>query len=113
MTVGRAMRLLVITAAVVVALFDVTFAPRFSLPRTIEQADPDQEARFEACFEQRDAAIHAEAFGTIDNPDVQRDFINRHRETARRECRQRFPERTITVDAPLDVNVLDFDFRWN
>lgn len=97
---------------VLLLLFDVSFAPRFALPRDVTRPDPGQEGRYSACVEARDAAIHERAFGTIDNPDVQKLYIAAEREKARAECRERFPERLVTTREPFRFNLLDFELRF-
>ena len=94
------------------ALFDVELAPEFALPGTAEVPDPAREARFAACFERRDEAIHERAFATIDNPDVQKEYIAMHRDDARHACRAEYPERTIVVETPLRFTLLDLRYRF-
>lgn len=93
-------------------LFDVTPRFEFALPREVAEPDPAREAEFDACFAARDDAIHEEAFGTIDNPDVQREFISMRREEAERDCRERFPARTVMVSEPFRFNLVDVRFRF-
>ena len=69
--------------------------------------NPAVEAAFDACYAEKDDEIHTTAFGTIDNPDVQKEFITSNRARAVSECRALHPERLITVDNEdgfLDVN---------
>lgn len=93
-------------------LFDVDFAPEFALPGTLEVDDPAQEARYAACFDARDAAIHERAFATIDNPDVQKEYIAMQRDGARLDCRAAHPRRRVRVDTPLRFNLVDVAFRF-
>ena len=60
--------------------------------------DPLVEAAFDACYAEKDDEIHTTAFGTIDNPDVQKEFITSNRARAVAECRELHPERLITVE---------------
>ena len=94
------------------SLFDVSFRPEFALPGEQQVADPEQEQRFDACYARRDKLIHQQAFGTIDNPDVQREYISMHRETARQACREQFPEQFATIRTPLRINLVDITFRF-
>ena len=96
----------------VFALFDVRFNFEFSLPATSNQPDPAQEARFDACYADRDKEIHDVAFGTIDNPDVQKLFIINNRKQAAVECRLQFPEQLTVVKKPFRFNILDLQFRY-
>lgn len=85
----------VLLAAVLVAvLFEFEFSPSMQT----EIADPAVEAQYLACYQQKDDEIHATAFGTIDNPDVQKEFIIANRARAAAECRALYPESLITVD---------------
>lgn len=115
-TTAMNLRIVVIASSIALlialALFDVTFRPEFALPTEQQLADPAQEQRFDECYAQRDAQIHEQAFGTIDNPDVQREYISMHRETARQACREQFPKQVITVQLPLRVNLFDVTFRY-
>ena len=96
----------------VFALFDVRFNFEFSLPATSNQPDTAQEARFDACYAEHDEEIHDVAFGTIDNPDVQKLFIINSRKQAATECRLLFPEQLIAVEEPFRFNILDLQFRY-
>ena len=91
-------------------LFDVQL--EFSLPRETRQADPGQEARYAACYAARDREIHDLAFGTIDNPDVQKLYITNNRALAAEDCRQRFPEKSVTVKEPLRFKLTEVRFRF-
>jgi hypothetical protein len=93
-------------------LFEVRFNFEFSLPGEVRQLDVEQEARYAACYAERDREIHDVAFGTIDNPDVQKLYIRNNRDNAQAECRQLFPERWVTVDEPFRFNVIDLRFRY-
>lgn len=95
-----------------VALFDVSFDFEFSLPGERRQPDPAQEGRYAACYAALDREIHARAFGTIDNPDVQKLYISNNRDIARAECREQFPEQTIVVEEPLRFNLIELRFRF-
>ena len=100
------------TLIAVFALFEVRFNPEFSLPVERNQPDAVQEARFDACYAERDKEIHDVAFGTIDNPDVQKLYISNNRADAAKDCRQQFPEQLVTVKEPLRFNIVDLTFRF-
>lgn len=104
--------IVIIALIAVFALFEVRLDFRFSLPAGREQPDPAQEARFETCYDQRDSEIHETAFGTIDNPDVQKLYIINHRKAAAEQCRAAYPEQLITVSEPLTINLVDLRFRY-
>jgi len=93
-------------------LFEIRVDFEFSLPGQSEQPDPDQEARYAACYAARDDEIHDVAFGTIDNPDVQKLYISNNRAVAATDCRLQFPEQLIEVDEPFRLNVVDLHFRF-
>ena len=93
-------------------LFEIHFRVEFSLPGESSQLDAGQEARYAACYAERDNEIHDAAFGTIDNPDVQKLYISNNRERAATECRQRFPQQWVTVVEPFRFNLLDLRRRF-
>jgi len=53
--------------------------------------DSEQEKRFQACVAERDREIHRRVFSTIDNPDVQREYLSTQKEIAIGECRLKYP----------------------
>ena len=91
-------------------LFDVEF--EFALPREIVTLDSEQEARYATCYAARDEEIHKFAFGTIDNPDVQKLFITNNRELAAKECRAQFPEESVVVEKPFHFVITGIGFRF-
>lgn len=93
-------------------LFEISFDFQFSLPVEARQLDAQQEARYDACFSERDKEIHRVAFGTIDNPDVQKLYISNNRDLAAKECRALFPEQWKVIDEPLRFNLIDLRFRF-
>lgn len=97
---------------VVVLLFDVTIAFEFALPAEQTVADLAQEEHYAACYAAQDEEIHKTAFGTIDNPDVQKEFITSNRTAAARECRAQFPEQVITESTPFRFNLIDLQPRY-
>ena len=94
------------------AFFEISVNPVFELPADVQVPDPEQEARFDACFDEQDQRIHKQAFDTIDNPDVQREYISMHRDRARAECRERYPRRATTARRPLRINLIDLQPRF-
>ena len=96
----------------VIALYDVQFNFVFSLPGEIEQTDLLQDALYKQCYELRDKQIHDTAFGTIDNPDVQKEFINTSRADAASECRDKYPQLWITVWQEFHMNIVDLRARY-
>lgn len=110
------MRKWILIAAAVFAgtlvFFDVDVNFRFSLPRDVEQPDPEQESRYALCLEEQDRVIHGETFAAIDNPDVQREVLARRMRQAAERCRAEFPERLTTVRRPFDFNVIDVSRRF-
>lgn len=88
-----------VAAAIVliVVLFEVKFRMDASRPDDARRLDVAQEIRFTECYSLRDKKIHELAFGTIDNPDVQKEYINTHRERATADCRKAFPQQWLDV----------------
>lgn len=97
---------------VLFALFEVRVNFQFTMPGEKRELDAGQEARYAVCYAARDKEIHNVAFGTIDNPDVQKLYISINRERAASECRQRFPQQWVTVMEPFRFNVLDLRRRF-
>ena len=52
----------------------------------------EQEKRFQTCVAERDREIHRRVFSTIDNPDVQREYLSTQKEIAIGECRLQYPQ---------------------
>lgn len=103
---------LFVAAVLVPVFFEVDLNPRFNLPATESRPDPVQEARYDACVEAFDRRIHAETFERVDNPDVQRELLYRQMQEAKATCRERFPEQTVSIDRPLEINVIDLRWRY-
>ena len=103
---------LLVAAVLAAALFEVDFRFDVALPAEVRVADPAAEAEFEACYRARDDALHATAFATIDNPDVQKEFIAAGRAAATRDCRALHPLQMITVGTPLRLDILDVEPRF-
>ena len=101
-----------VVTVLVFALYDVQIKFAFSLPGEIEQLDSARETLYRQCFESRDKQIHDTAFGTIDNPDVQKEFINTSRADAANECRDKYPQQRITVPQEFHLNIIDLHARY-
>lgn len=110
--VRRIIVVAIAAALLLVLLYDVRFVFDVSSASTREVSDPAVEEAFTACYEDRDEAIHETAFATIDNPDVQREFITAERAAARRECRERFPAATLVIEEPARFNIVDLTPRF-
>lgn len=108
MTIGT----IIFLAALVITLYDVEPEFVFSLPGEIEQIAPAQETLFAQCYEMRDEQLHNTAFGKIDNPDVQKEFINISRAEAKSECRDEYPQQWITIRQPFVLKLLDLQPRY-
>jgi len=100
------------TIVLLLVLFDVRVNFHFSLPVEKSVLDTGQEARYAACYAERDKEIHNFAFDTIDNPDVQKLVILNNRKQAVMEWRLFFPERMITVKEPFRFSLVDLHFRF-
>jgi len=111
-TIGRTLVFVFLAGVVFFALFDVDFVFVFALPAEVRVPDPDVETAYRSCYEDRDHEIHARAFATIDNPEVQKDYINAHRVQAAADCRSRFPEKLVTVRQPFRFDIVDVRPRF-
>ena len=102
----KALLLVATPVLLLFSLFDVSFNPEFALPQESDRPNAEQELRYQACYEELDAEIHRTAFGTIDNPDVQKEFITNNRARATAECRSKYPRMTESISTPLRFNVI-------
>ena len=103
---------LVAAGILMFALFDMRFVFDISMGSEREVPDPGVEAAYARCYEQKDEEIHETAFGTIDNPDVQREFITSERAIARRACRAQHPETLIVVEDPARFRLIELTPRF-
>lgn len=116
-TAGRASAgskagVLLLGVLVFLLLFRVRLVLEFSLPGERLIDDPAIEAAYARCYSDKDHEIHAEAFATIDNPAVQKEFINSNRERAAAECRALHPETPVTAHEPLRLDLVDVEPRF-
>jgi hypothetical protein len=84
----------------------------FALPGEMSVPDPVVEEAYAKCYREKDDQIHTIAFGTIDNPDVQKEFISSNRARANRECRELHPQAMISVSEPARFNLIDLRPRF-
>lgn len=103
---------IILLVALVIILYDVKLNFVFSLPGEVEQIDLAEEALYTRCYKRRDEEIHDTAFGTIDNPDVQKEFINASRAGAASECRDKYPQQWVTVQQEFHLNIIDLRARY-
>jgi len=101
-----------VAIVLLVILYDVQLNFMISLPGEIEHIDAEQEALYSRCYEVRDQQLHDTAFGTIDNPDVQKEFINTSRARAASECREEHPQQLVVVRQPFRLNLFDLQPRY-
>ncbi len=104
---------LAIVLLVILVLFDIDLDLQFSLPREVVELDAQQEMRHVHCVDLRDAEIHRVAFATIDNPDVQREYLSTEKDKAKVICRREFPHDQTTSKQPFRFNVVDLKFRYS
>jgi len=104
--------IIAVAIALTFILYNVQLDPDFSLPGEFEQTDAAQEALYMQCYELHDEQIHDTAFATIDNPDVQKEFINTSRARAASECRDEYPQQSVTVRQPFHFNFIDLRARY-
>ena len=112
MNIGKKIGLVVVLGISTFVLFDVSFPFDISLSHETEMPDPSVEAEYTRCYQEKDEDMHEVAFGTIDNPDVQKEFISTNRERIARECRQAIPEQLITIEEPSRFNLVDLKPRF-
>ena len=112
MNIRRISWALLLLVGMVAALYDVDLVFDIALPGERREPDPAVEDAYARCYRERDDEIHATAFGTIDNPDVQKEFISSNRARAARECRELHPEVLIIVREPARFNLVDLTPRF-
>lgn len=112
MNIGKTIGLAALLGIATFVLFDVSFPFDISPSHETEIPDPSVEAQYRDCYQRKDQEMHEVAFGTIDNPDVQKEFISTNRERIARECRQAIPEQLITIDEPSRFNLVDLKPRF-
>ena len=110
--IGRLIWILILASIVTFVLFEVNFVFEFDENKMNEMPDPASEQAFDRCYLLKDDEIHATAFGTIDNPDVQKEFISSNREIARRECREQHPRVMVPADQKSGFNLIDLQPRF-
>jgi hypothetical protein len=110
--IGKVIRALILALVVVFVLYEVNFVFDAAGAGNQQIPDPEIEAVYDACYRQKDDEIHATAFGTIDNPDVQKEFIASSRARAADECRRLHPERLITVAEPPRSGFIEIKPRF-
>ena len=93
-------------------LYDVRFVLDFEPAGERQIPDPDVEAAYRACYQSKDDEIHGIAFGTIDNPDVQKEYISSNQAIAARECRQKYPQVMLSERTPFRFNLVDLEPRF-
>ena len=110
--IGKAITWLVLGCVVIVVLFEVRVNFEFAPGKKSRVPDPAVEDEYRRCYEERDDEIHRRAFATIDNPDVQKEYIASNRAIAARDCREQYPERLIAVEEPERFNLFDLEPRF-
>ena len=101
-----------VALVVFLVLFEVQLDFEFSPERETMVADAGQEERFAGCVEERDRDIHRKTFGSIDNPDVQREVLASEKQKAVAACRELFPQILVPESQPLRFNLVDVKFRY-
>lgn len=97
---------------VVFSFYEVTVNLDIASARTVQLPDPEVEAEYLRCYQEQDEAMHRSVFGTVDNPDVQREMISTNRERIVDECRQKFAEQLITLQVPSRFNLVNLKPRF-
>ena len=109
---GSTISIVVAVILTVFALYDVRFIFDFESTGDRQVPDPDVEAAYRACYQSKDDEIHGIAFGTIDNPDVQKEYISSNQAVAARACRERHPQVMLTEHTPFSFNLVDLEPRF-
>jgi hypothetical protein len=109
---GKLILILALASVLLFVLYEVNFIFDIVLPAETESPDPEVEMAFTSCYQLKDDQIHATAFGTIDNPDVQKEFISSSQARAAAECRAAHPERILIIEQPGRLNLVDLTPRF-
>jgi len=109
---GKQIWFLGLAGLITFVLYEVNFVFDVSAAHGTEIPDPVAEAEYLRCYQSMDDDIHTTAFGTIDNPDVQKEFISANRARAVRDCRTLHPQQTITVEEPSRFNIVELEPRY-
>jgi hypothetical protein len=112
MNIGKAIWLLALAGIITILLFEVNFVLDFGGSVVRQIPDPAVESEYKRCYEEKDNRIHETAFGTIDNPDVQKEFISSNQARAAAECRALYPEVMIPTEESADFNLVDLKPRF-
>ena len=92
--------------------YEIDMVLDFGGTTTVVKPDPVSEALYLNCYEEKDERMHAEAFGTIDNPDVQREFISANRQRIEAECRAEHPPKSVEIVEESPLNLIDMKARF-
>lgn len=112
MNMGNFIGGFLIAGALTIVFFKVTIEFGMVPEKYTEIPDPAVEKRYKACYKAKDDNIHTTAFGAIDNPDVQKEFITSSRAEAQSICRATYPENLISIKVPAKRNLIDFEPRF-
>jgi hypothetical protein len=112
MNIGKAIWLLLLAGIITILLFEVNFVLDWGGSVVREFPDPSVESEYKRCYQEADKRIHDTAFGTIDNPDVQKEFISSNEARAAAECRALYPEVMIRTEESADFNLVDLKPRF-
>ncbi len=104
--------LIVFGVFLIFVLFEVELGQDVGRSDAIEVPDPVIEAQYKNCYANRDDAMHRQAFSTIDNPDVQREFISAKRAEIAAECRAQFPQKMIVLENEDSAALIRFRPRY-
>ena len=97
---------------IIIVLYEINLPLEFAHVEALQISDPEVEAEFSRCYDEKDVEMHAAVFGAIDNPDVQKEMISTNRERIARECRQRFPEQLIMIERDVPSNLVELKPRF-
>jgi len=112
MAIGKLIWFLALAGIFTFVLFEVNFVLDFGENEMKEAPDTAAELAFENCYLKKDDEIHATAFRTIDNPDVQKEFISSNRAVANSECREQYPRVMVPAEQKSGFNLIDLQPRF-
>ena len=93
-------------------LYKINFFWNLTSVSIINIPEPEIEENYIKCYQEADASIHVDAFNSIDNPDVQREYISSMRKEAQKKCRSDFPEEVVTLEVPRERKFFNIKARF-
>jgi hypothetical protein len=109
---SKTITLFAFVGLIFIVFYEVSLPLEWAVVEHVQMPDPDTEAVYRRCYAEKDEAMHQAVFGAIDNPDVQKEMISTNRDRIASECRQRYPDKMITVERDVESNLIELKSRF-